>query len=83
MMNAEIASEMMRSRNQTPHPVPRRVSGSLTLGQTTGGVAEPRDGAVASIAEANLGSGELSGIRLYCIQKQSGRKRVIPIFGLQ
>ena len=83
-MNAEIASEMMRSRSQTPHPDPIRASGSVFRdGATTGEGVQPRDGAVASTAEANFGSGELSGMRLYCIQKPSGRKRVVPTSGLQ
>ena len=63
MMKAEIASEMIRSRSQTPHPVARRASGSVfTDGLASDGGATPTDDAVASIAEADFGSGELSGI---------------------
>ena len=83
MMKAEIAREMIKSRSQTPHPVAKRAMGSAFAGgQATEGV-EPRDGAAASIAEASFGSGELSGMRLYCIQKQTGRTRVVPRAGLQ
>ena len=83
MMKAEIASEMIRSRSQTPHPATTRIAGPALTGSGTGGAVEPISGAATSTPEASVGSGELSGMRLYCIQKPSGRERVVSASGLQ
>ena len=78
MMKAEIASEMIRSRTQTPIPVPRRTaavgaaSGALypadrtDCGQDISGA--PAEGAGAVVCTTGLDSEGASGMSFYCIQ---------------
>jgi len=74
MMKAEIAREIIRSRSQTPSPVPVRTGSSGPEGQ--GSEAEPEAGKFASIAGGDFGSEELSGMLHYCIQKRHQKSRL-------
>ena len=62
MMKAEIASEMIRSRTQTPIPVPRRTA---AVGAASGA---PAEGAGAVVCTTGLDSEGASGMSFYCIQ---------------
>ena len=77
MMNAEIASEMIRSRSQTPRPALMRSDGSIRAGAW----ADPECGTTALfdvLAPAfDPGFEEPSGMHLYCIQKRLQNQQVI------
>jgi hypothetical protein len=68
-MKAEIAKEMIRSRTQTPIPVPGRIGAA--------GVASgaPADRAGAVVRATELESEDVSGMFPYCIQITGARQR--------
>lgn len=74
MMKAEIASEIIRSRIQTPIPVPRRAgrarAGSMVLGVD----ATPPGAAGGAVTPVGSGSENVGGMFPHCIQKLRGRQ---------
>ena len=68
-MKAEIAREMIRSRTQTPIPVPKRTGAA----SSASGFAA--DGAGAVVGATELESGDISGMCPYCIQITEPRQR--------
>src|SRR5271167_4121391 len=73
MMKAEMASEMIRSRIQTPNPDAGRVS-ELAPGATAAKVA----GSVA-FSGAALSSESGFDMRIHCIQNEQGRRRIVVV----
>src|SRR5271169_5322802 len=65
MTKAEMASEMIRSRSQTPIPLPTRTVGAVASGATI-------TCAVGDGACAELGSEDVAGMLSYCIQNLPG-----------
>jgi len=63
MMKAEIASEMIRSRTQTPSPLVIR-GGAFDANSAT----DPAVGAGATISAAELGSESVPDMFAYCIE---------------
>jgi hypothetical protein len=72
-MNAEIASEMIRSRIQTPNPEAGRVS-EVAPGST----AAKRAGS-AAFAWAALSSEAGFDMRFHCIQNGRGQLRIVVV----
>lgn len=76
MMKAEIASEMIRSRSQTPSPAPMRSEGSTRVEAWV----DPDCGTIAlfvALAPAvDPRFEEPSGMHLYCIQKRLKTSRL-------
>src|ERR1039457_700804 len=77
MIKAEIASEMIRSRTQTPIPVPVR-TGAIDPGSE----AAPADGVGAAVSPTEFGSENVPGMFSYCIQNHSSWQKVALNSGL-
>ncbi len=74
MIKAEIASEMIRSRTQTPSPLVIR-GGAFDANSAI----EPAVGAGATISAAELGSESVPDMFPYCIQNLLRRRRLYLI----
>ena len=68
MMNAEIASEIIRSRIQTPMPVPARIG---TIGP--GSAVPPTDGEGITACPTAFGSENVPGMKPHCMLVEPGR----------